>query len=214
MRLSRFVNMKFLAPSVTGTAMGSLSNRLWTLFVLVLILQPAVAQFCTFWDSSCVDPLAQTAVPIDFRPLILQDISLYFAYDSSPNGKDGQPMTKSSVWLTYNNPRVDKTAITANRTSEVAMRVGNLTGTPGGSNNGCDNVWGTACSNTIKNTLKENMYELSIQGSYYPQPLETVVSELKVDQPSLGSCPQQFFDVSEIPVQGARHSFCFVFRCY
>lgn len=181
---------------------GSL-NRFWSLLVVFwLTLQPTAAQLCTFWDSSCVDPLAQTAVPVDFQPLILQDISLYYAYDADFRGKGQEPMTKASFWLTWNNPRVDKSVIDANRTSEIAMRVGNLTGTPGGSNNGCDTVWGSACSNDLKDRLRQEIYRLSVKGDYYSQPLETVLNQMLVTNPHLSNCPPQLFDVSMIPVEG------------
>lgn len=178
----------------------------WFILVLLLSLQPTHAQICSFWESSCVDPLAQTAVPINYRPLFLQDISLYYAYDANPNGKGQEPMTKASFWLTLNNPIADMTAITANRTSEVGMRVGNLTGSPGGSNNGCDNIWGASCSKDIKDALRSNMYHLAVKGDYYSQPLETVLNQLAVTPPSLPNCPPQIFQVSDLPVIGMRFS--------
>lgn len=195
------MNMIFSVLTVSAPVKGSLCYC-WTLLALVLFLQPAVAQLCTFWHNNCVDPLAQTAVSVSFRPLILRDISLYYAYDANPDGKDGSSMTKTSFWLTWNYPRVDKSVVTANRTSEIGLRFGNLTGTPGGTNNGCDSVWGTACSKELKDYLKAAIYDLSVGGEHYSQPLETVLNHLTNSRPSIGSCPPQIFDVNNIPVEG------------
>lgn len=179
-------------------------SSFWALLVFVLFLQPAAAQICTFWDSSCVDPLAQTAVPVGFGPLILQDVSLYYAYDANPKGKGHEPMTKTSFWLRFDNPRVDKSVITANRTSEIALRIGNLTGTPNGHNNGCDGIWGSDCSRDLKHALRSALYHLSVTGDYYSRPLETVLNQMVVSPPtSLASCPPQLFDVGTIPVDRA-----------
>lgn len=181
--------------------MGFFFSSFWAVLVTVLFLQPAAAQICTFWDSSCVDPVAQTAVPIDFRPLIVRDISLYYAYDANPRGKGQEPMTKTSFWLSFDNPRVDQSVITANRTSEVALRIGNMTGTTGGDNNGCDGVWGSDCSKALKRALRHALYHLSVTGDYYSRPLETILNQMVVSPPTnLNSCPPQLWDVGTIPV--------------
>lgn len=191
----------FISFSVAHSVMEFSLSSFWALLVFVLFLQPAAAQICTFWDSSCVDPLAQTSVPVGFTPLILRDISLYYAYDANPRGKGHGAMTKTSFWLRFENPRVDKSAITANRTSEIALRVGNLTGTPNGNNNGCDGIWGSACSRDLKQTLQQAMYHLSVTGEYYSQPLETVMNRMVVSPPTLDNCPPQLFDVGTLPVE-------------
>ncbi|KAH3117550.1 hypothetical protein KXV82_007056 [Aspergillus fumigatus] len=173
----------------------------WALSILVVLaaLPSAIAQFCTFWDGGCVDPLAQTAINFDFPPLFLDDLTLYYGFDANPSGKGQEPMVKASFWLAYDPHRIDSTVITANRTSEIAFRVGNLTGTPSGSSNGCDGVWGPQCTHDLKELLKGAMYELTIKGDY-TYPLQTVISQMLVNPPVLSNCPPPFFDVQSLPV--------------
>ncbi|KAJ1705921.1 hypothetical protein AFGD_012250 [Aspergillus flavus] len=171
------------------------------LAMLSTILQPGLAQICSFWDGGCVDPYAQTAVSFDFSPLFLDDLTLYYAYDANSRGKGNEPMTKASFWMGYAAHHVDSSAITTNRTLEVGLRVGNLTGTPSGGTNGCDGVWGPQCSMNLKETFKEAIYQLSAKGEYYTFPLDTVLHEMLVNPPSLPNCPPPFFDVQRIPVK-------------
>lgn len=186
--------------SVVRMMKGSLFGPLWAVMAVVLLVHSAVAQACTFWDRSCIDPLGQTAIPVSFRPFLIQDLSLYYAYDTDPSGKGTNPMAKASFWLRFNHARVDQAVIDSNRTSEIAMRVGNMTGTPYGTNNGCDGVWGTGCSNDIKRNLRQAIFDLSTSGESYTQPLASVLNQMVAEQPSFPNCPPQLFDVSNIPV--------------
>lgn len=181
---------------------GSVFRPGWMLLILVLAAVPsAIAQFCTFWDGGCVDPLAQTAINFDFPPLFRDDITLYYGFDANPSGKGQEPMVKASFWLAYDPHRIDNSVITANRTSEIAFRVGNLTGTPSGPSNGCDGVWGPQCTHDLKELLKGAIYELTARGDY-TYPLQTVISQMLVNPPVLSNCPPPFFDVQSLPVQG------------
>ncbi|KAE8146507.1 hypothetical protein BDV25DRAFT_49401 [Aspergillus avenaceus] len=180
--------------------MGSMFRPcLVLLTVLTTILQPAFAQVCSFWDSGCVDPLAQTAVSFGFKPLFLDDLTLYYAYDANSRGKGNEPMTKAGFWLSYATRQVDSSVITQNRTLEIGFRVGNLTGTPSGGTNGCDGVWGPQCSNNLKETLKEAIFQLSVKGEYYTYPLQNILQQMLVNPPNLSKCPPQLFDVQGIP---------------
>jgi hypothetical protein len=169
--------------------------------MLATILQPGLAQVCSFWDGGCVDPYAQTAVSFGFSPLFLDDLSFYYAYDANNRGKGNEPMTKASFWMGYAARHIDNSVIDSNRTLEVGLRVGNLTGTPAGGNNGCDGVWGPQCSINLKETLKQAIFQLSVKGEYYTYPLDTVLHEMIVNPPTLSNCPPPFFDVQRIPVQ-------------
>ncbi|GIJ99405.1 hypothetical protein Aspvir_001537 [Aspergillus viridinutans] len=180
---------------------GSVFRPGWMLLILVLVALPsAIAQFCTFWDGGCVDPLAQTAINFEFPPLFLDDIALYYGFDANPSGKGQDPMVKASFWLAYDPHRINTSVITANRTSEIAFRVGNLTGTPSGPSNGCDGVWGPQCTHDLKELLKGAMYELTAKGDY-TYPLQTVINQMLVNPPVLSNCPPPFFDVQSLPVQ-------------
>lgn len=169
---------------------------LWTTF-----LPSTLAQLCTFWDGGCVDPLAQTAISLDLPPLFLEHVNLYYAYDADAQGKGHGPMTKVSYWLRYGR-EINSSAITTNRTSELGLRVGNLTGTPSGSNNGCDGIWGPRCSRDLKNLLSGAMYDLVSEGDYNSDPLHTVLEQMQSTPPYLENCPPQFFEVQSIPVIG------------
>lgn len=180
----------------------------WVLvLVLVLaLLQCSAAQFCSFWNNGCIDPLAQAAVSFDLKPLFPDPIYLYYGFDVSASGKGEGPMTKTAFWLRYQDRHINRNVIDNNRTSEVAMRVGNLTGVPAGSNNGCDGIWGAGCSHDIKTSLQRNMYRLASSGQIYERPLEKVLQDMMLYPPSLPSCPPPVLDVASIPVQGMRQS--------
>lgn len=184
--------------------------------LLVLVataVQPIVAAFyCSFWNHSCVDPMAQTVVPfIDFRPLYPDGLSLYYAFDaSSPNANHDTYLTKTALWMQYRANRINSSAIDANRTLELAMRVGNITGPPGGGHNGCDGVWGSECSASIVKTLQNAIYTLSASGENYTYPLQTVLEDMSVDPPSGFACSPHFFDVQSISSMCELHCFLFV----
>ncbi|KAE8354803.1 hypothetical protein BDV28DRAFT_146720 [Aspergillus coremiiformis] len=171
------------------------------LAILALFLQQGLAQVCSFWDGGCVDPYAQTAVSFGFSPLFLDDLTLYYAYDANSRGKGNEPMTKTGFWMGYPAHHIDSAVIDSNRTLEVGLRVGNLTGTPSGATNGCDGVWGPQCSINLKETLKDAIFQLSVKGEYYNFPLDAVLHEMLVNPPTLPNCPPPFFDVQKIPVQ-------------
>jgi hypothetical protein len=108
---------------------------------------------------------------------------------------------KGSFWLGFGHSNIAASNIHANYTYEVAVRVGNLTGSPSGGNNGCDGVWGSQCSADIKTLLKGSIYNLSIMGSYYSNPLQTVLQELWQTPLTIPSCPATLFTVQAIPVE-------------
>ncbi|GKZ18305.1 hypothetical protein AbraIFM66951_000863 [Aspergillus brasiliensis] len=179
--------------------MGAILRPCLNTFILLLILgSPAIAQFCSFWSGSCLDALAQTAVSFNFPPLFEESLNLYYGFDANSRGKGQEPMTKVSFWLGYG-ALLNSSVITSNRTSEIALRVGNLTGTPSGSNNGCDGVWGPQCSYDLITLLKQALYGLTTSGNYYDDPLDTVLSEMLVNKPVLSNCPPPLFDVAAIP---------------
>ncbi|KAL5355208.1 hypothetical protein BJX96DRAFT_46313 [Aspergillus floccosus] len=182
--------------------LGSWTRSYFLLLLTWTTMFPlGLTQFCSFWDGGCVDPLAQTTVSMKFPPLFLDDINLYYAYDANSQGKGQEPMTKVSFWLGYVASHVNNSVINSNRTSEVALRVGNLTGTPYGDNNGCDGVWGPQCSANLKDVFKDAIYKLSQKADYYSNPLETVLSQMSITPPNLPNCPPPFWDVQQIPVQ-------------
>ncbi|PYH41667.1 uncharacterized protein BP01DRAFT_162661 [Aspergillus saccharolyticus JOP 1030-1] len=166
--------------------------------VLGTIINPGASQFCSFWSGSCVDALAQTAVSFQFPPLFTDNLNLYYGFDANSRGKGQQPMTKVSYWLSYGG-KIDNSIIIGNHTTEVGLRVGNLTGTPSGSNNGCDGVWGPQCSTDLKALLTEALYGLTSSGQYYTYPLQTILSQMLINRPHLTSCFPQLFDVVAIP---------------
>lgn len=111
-------------------------------------------------------------------------------------------MTKTAFWLGYQDHNINPQVVDTNRTSEIALRVGNLTGTPTGPNNGCDGIWGGHCSHDIKTSLQATMFQLATSGDYYNQPLATALDQFMMTPPELPSCGAPVFDVAAIPVQG------------
>ncbi|KAJ5167822.1 uncharacterized protein N7482_003416 [Penicillium canariense] len=176
-------------------------TRPLVLMIILALLRCSSAQMCSFWYSGCIDPLAQTAVPIDFSPLFPDPVIFYYGFDSNPSGKGQGPMTKASYWLRYQDRKINKNAVTSNRTSEIAMRVGNLTGTPSGTTNGCDGIWGNPCSHDIKGALQHTIFRLSMSGKYYSKPLEAALEQMMNYPPHLPNCGAPIFDVASIPVQ-------------
>ncbi|KAL5002865.1 hypothetical protein BDV10DRAFT_86287 [Aspergillus recurvatus] len=172
---------------------------LFLLMIIATISSPATADLCSFWDTGCVDPLAQTAISFTFPPLFLEPINFYYAFDADVRGKGQEPMTKAGFWIGYE-AYVNNTAIDVNRTSEIAVRVGNLTGTPSGNNNGCDGVWGSDCSMNLKRHLQETLFTLITSGKSYEDPLRTVIGSFRDNPPPVPNCPP-LFDVQRFPVE-------------
>ncbi|KAL4800225.1 hypothetical protein BDV19DRAFT_172886 [Aspergillus venezuelensis] len=173
---------------------------LFLLMLLSTFYAPATADVCSFWDSGCVDPLAQTAISFTFPPLFLESINFYYAFDADARGKGQQPMTKAGFWIGYE-AYVNNSVIDLNRTSEIAVRIGNLTGTPSGANNGCDGVWGSDCSANLKSFLQETIYKLVASGEAYTDPLSTVIGSFRDHPPVVSNCPPPLFDVQRFPVE-------------
>lgn len=174
------------------------------LLIVLALLQHSSAQICSFWESGCIDPLAQTAVPLDFSPLFPDPITFFYGFDELSLGKGQGPMTKTAYWLRYQDRKINKDVVTCNRTSEVALRVGNLTGTPSGTTNGCDGIWGNPCSLDIKSAIKHAIFRLATSGEYYSKPLEAALAYMMAfpPYPSLvPNCGAPIFDVASIPVQ-------------
>jgi hypothetical protein len=173
-----------------------------SLLLFILLLQLVSAQYCSFWNTGCIDSLAQTAVRFDLNPLFPDPVTLYYSFDASPSGKGEGPMTKTAFWLGYPNHNINKNAVDSNRTSEIGLRIGNMTGTPSGSNNGCDGIWGSDCSRDFKSSLQHSMFRLATSGEYYSKPLEVALNQMLIKPPPLPSCPPPILDVASIPVQG------------
>ncbi|KAL4806185.1 hypothetical protein BDV18DRAFT_123881 [Aspergillus unguis] len=171
--------------------------RLYLVMVLTMF-SPATADMCSFWDTGCVDPLAQTAIAFTFPPLFLETINFYYAFDADAQGSGKAPMVKAGFWIGYE-AYINNSVIDANRTSEIAVRVGNLTGTPSGNNNGCDGVWGSDCSTNLKHFLQKTIYELIMEGSPYEDPLHTVIGSFRENPPPVSNCPPLLFDVQRFP---------------
>ncbi|KAL3476851.1 hypothetical protein BJX99DRAFT_134878 [Aspergillus californicus] len=170
------------------------------LMILATFSPTATAQICSFWDTGCVDPLAQTAVSFKSPPLFLGPINFFYAFDADARGKGQEPMTKAGFWLGYD-AYVNSSVIDRNRTSEIAVRVGNLTGTPAGNNNGCDGVWGPDCSKNLKDFFQQTIYDLVNYGEEYSDPLHTIIGSFRDNPPVVPNCPPPLFDVNHFPVE-------------
>ncbi|OJJ42886.1 hypothetical protein ASPZODRAFT_147049 [Penicilliopsis zonata CBS 506.65] len=184
--------------SARGRSVGRSLLRLLLAVFLAPIVTGVSAQICSFWDATCIDPLAQTAVSVGFEPLFPDPVTFYYGFDATSQS-NGVPMTKASYWLRYSSNYLAPSAIDANRTSEVALRVGNLTGQPWGPNNGCDGVWGPECSSNLKAAIQANMFTLFTSGQYYQNPLSTVLDQFLSSSSPVAGCPHSMFQVQAIP---------------
>lgn len=167
--------------------------------ILATLSPSATAEICSFWDKGCVDPLAQTAIPFKFDPLFLETMNFFYVFDADGRGKGQAPMVKTGFWIGYQ-ASTNNSVININRTSEIAVRVGNLTGAPSGGNNGCDGVWGSSCSTDLKTYLKENILEYVQNADTYTNPLSNVIHSFRSTPPILPNCPPTLFEVQNIPV--------------
>ena len=170
------------------------------MMIMMFLSQPVMA-YCRFWDSRCVDPIAQTTSPMSLKPLFPDPLILYYAFDSTASGSsNGEPYTKSAFWFRYGRGEVNSSVITTNRTWEIGMRMGNFTGQPSGGHNGCDGIVGSRCAESIEETLQSSIYQLLLSGGTYSNPLQSVLDQMQDSLPSNFSCVPSFFDVQQFPV--------------
>lgn len=101
-----------------------------------------------------------------FKPLFPSDAKMVVAYDSmnqseadaqpiNVSGVDPGPYNKVGAWVEYSSDKLDASS---DKVTDMILFVLNATdfkGPPGGGNNGCDAVWGAACSKEIRTKLPE-----------------------------------------------------------
>jgi hypothetical protein len=167
---------------------------------------PAAADYCTFDNGNCIDGLAEVSVSFQFDAISPAPLLFYYGFDAgwgSPSNADSIAV-KVGYWLQY-----DRGTLTdfnsnirgINWTTEAALRIGNLGGYVGGANNGCDGVWGGACSENLKTFLRSSLFNLSISGQPYDSPLDTVLQPLTTGTPGpfIDGCPSTLFELDQIP---------------
>lgn len=198
---SKAAARRLLDQMATSFGLWSMARPclLLLLTILATLSPSATAEICSFWDKGCVDPLAQTAIPFKFDPLFLETMNFFYAFDADSQGKGQAPMIKTGFWIGYQ-ASTNNSVININRTSEIAVRVGNLTGTPSGGNNGCDGVWGSSCSNDLKTYLQETILEYVQNADTYSNPLSNVIHSFRSTPPILPNCSPTLFEVQNIPV--------------
>lgn len=178
-------------------------------FIATPIL-PAAADYCTFDNDNCIDGLAQVSVSFQFDAISPAPLLFYYGFDagcSSPSSENACAV-KVGYWLQYDTGTVtdfNSNILGINWTTEVALRIGNLGGYVGGANNGCDGVWGDACSENLKAFLRSSIFNLSTSGQPYDLPLDTVLQPLTTGSsaPLVDGCPSTLFDLDLIPTYAA-----------
>ncbi|KAF3406792.1 hypothetical protein DPV78_000550 [Talaromyces pinophilus] len=174
-------------------------------FIFIPIL-PAAADYCTFDNANCIDGLAQVSVSFQFDAISPAPLLFYYGFDAGW-GSPANPNTcaiKVGYWLQYDRGIVtdfNSNMHGINWTTEAALRIGNLGGWVGGANNGCDGVWGEACSNNLKTFLRSSLFNLSTSGQPYDLPLDTVLKSLTTGTPGpfIDGCPSTLLDLDLIP---------------
>jgi hypothetical protein len=162
---------------------------------------------CSFSDNSCIDGIAQVSVSFQFPSISPSPLLFYYAFDGGYSYPNGSSLIKVGYWLQYDQNQLtayNKHFTGTNWMTEAALRIGNLGGYVGGSNNGCDGVWGNACSENLKNFLQSAIFDLSRSGLPYELPLQTVLQPLTDDTPgpSIQGCPATLFQLNNIPSYG------------
>jgi hypothetical protein len=197
----------------------------------LLPILPAAADYCTFDNSNCIDGLAQVSVSFQFDAISPAPLLFYYGFDAgwgSPSDENSGAV-KVGYWLQYDRGTVtdfNSNMRGINWTTEVALRIGNLGGYVGGANNGCDGVWGDACSENLKTFLRSSLFNLSTSGQPYDLPLDTVLQPLTTGNPGpfIDGCPSTLFELDQIPTYGktslpsfsmcAKADAYFRFSCY
>lgn len=180
---------------------------------LLPILSPVAANYCPFGDGSCIDGLAQVSVSFQFDSIAPTPLLFYYGFDAGPGNPGNAASIKVGYWLQYDRPTLldfNQHIRGVNWTTEVALRIGNLGGYVGGSNNGCDGVWGSSCSESLKDFLQSSIYNLSATGSPYNMPLESVLQPLTTGSPGpyISGCPSTLFELDNIPTYGKNLLIC------
>ncbi|OKL62023.1 hypothetical protein UA08_02527 [Talaromyces atroroseus] len=168
------------------------------------LVLPATAYSCAFSDNTCIDSIAQVSISFQFESISPSPLLFFYAFDGGFSYANGSSVIKVGYWLQY-----DQSQLTAynelsngtNWTTEAALRIGNLGGYVGGSNNGCDGVWGNACSESLKFFLQTSMFNLARSGIPYDMPLQTVLQPLTdgIPGPYIQGCPSTLFQLNDIP---------------
>lgn len=176
-------------------------------FVLANFVFPVTAYYCSFNDGTCIDGLAQVSVSFQFPSISPSQLFFYYAFDAGLSNQNGTSSVKVGYWLQYDHDQLasyNKQSPDTNWTTEAALRIGNLGGYVRGSNNGCDGVWGSACSENLKSFLQSSIFNLSRQGVPYEMPLQTVLQPLTDSSagPVIEGCPSSIFELNNIPSYG------------
>lgn len=172
-------------------------------FLLAVGVFPATAYYCAFDDQTCIDGVAQVSVSFQFDSISPAPLFFYYAFDGGFSYQNGSSAVKVAYWLHYDQPQItnyNQLDPGNNWTTEAALRVGNLNGYVGGTNNGCDGVWGNACSQNLISYLQSSMFSLSNSGVPYDTPLQTVLQPL-TNNPNfvVPGCPSTLFQLNTIP---------------
>ena len=212
----------FLVPTMIsgGFPFGSFIWWLW-------ISSTVTGLFCEFSDLGCLNPLAQQGTPVTFSSLFPAPIRFIYSFDyhgafehesahyvnSIGTHYHSGPTIKVSYWLEYGQQRPSPSSKKGNWTSEVALRIGNLTGVTGHWSSGCDSVWGVQCSVSLRNFLRHALMELSTSGCHYENPLDTILQQLRDSSPAIPFCPSSIFQVAYIPVHSEANPTLNLFFC-
>jgi hypothetical protein len=117
--------------------------------------------------ADSINPIAKGKTSFEFKPLFPTNPSFVYAFDaqtveeaqnnSIAPGTSPTPYSNVAVWLEYTGANLTRST---HEISEIILLMSeNITGTPSGGNNGCDGVWGPACSNDLIAAIKGRIAE-------------------------------------------------------
>lgn len=106
--------------------------------------------------DKCIKPVATGTVDFKFEPLFPNGANMTYGFDvqSDDEAEDdnSEPIAKGGIWLNY--PSYNASSADDMVTEMVLMLNETITGTPGGGNNGCDDIWSATCSSNLTDFVK------------------------------------------------------------
>lgn len=136
--------------------------------LLLPLINAATDSSCSYFGGEpCLPNVdGSSSGSFAFKPLFPSDVKLVVAFDAmnqseadkqpiNVSGVDPGPYNKIGGWLEYSSDKLDASS---NMITNMLLFVPNATsfkGVPSGGNNGCDGVWGAACSEEIRTKLPQ-----------------------------------------------------------
>ncbi|KAL5337757.1 hypothetical protein BJX70DRAFT_368685 [Aspergillus crustosus] len=160
------------------------------LYILPLAATAATAADTCNYDkpTNCINVQAKGTHSFSFDPYFTENATFVYAIDSITD-----EVQKTAFWLEY---PVLYTNNDARNISQVGMLFTNASGSPGGGNNGCNNLLSEQCTKNLKDALKWGV--LANLQDQQNQSLSNALRGLAENPLRNLSCPTDLFDDSAL----------------